>query len=77
MSRYRVVQPCIFVKDGAAIHHQEPGALIDLSDKQAAELGDAVESVSPARHKPKKAAAVKDWSLPAADCALGEDTDGE
>jgi hypothetical protein len=41
--QYRVLTPCAYVVDGAAIHHREAGALVFLTPELAAELGYAVE----------------------------------
>jgi hypothetical protein len=78
--KYRVLEPCVYVVDGAAVHHREAGALVDLPAAVVAELGDAVELASPpprppTRHKLKP---LKSVSGPGDDHPLGEGAgDGE
>lgn len=43
MGTYRVVSACAWLNDdGSAAVHRKPGAVVEISDKTAAELGDAV-----------------------------------
>lgn len=51
---YRVTQPCAYVSDGAATVHRKPGAVVELNEAVAAELGDAVQLVGGATSKPKR-----------------------
>jgi hypothetical protein len=69
MSEFHVVAPCAYVIDGAAVHHREAGAYVELPSEVAAELGDAVEAVKPPPQqqpptlhtvKPKKQSGGKD-----------------
>lgn len=46
MARYRVVEPCAYVVDGAAVHHTRAGAVVELGDDTAKGLGGKVEFVS-------------------------------
>lgn len=45
MSEYRVLAPCVYVQDGSVVRHKRPGAVVELSDEVAAELGDQVSFV--------------------------------
>lgn len=49
MTQYKVVEPCIFLQGGKAVHHTEPGGVVELSDKVARELGDKVQRIDPSR----------------------------
>ncbi|MCV7255341.1 hypothetical protein H7J86_24565 [Mycobacterium hackensackense] len=45
MAQYTIVKECAFTQDGKGVHHTEPGAVVELDEATAAELGDAVEVV--------------------------------
>ena len=49
MAKHKIIEPCIFLQDGKAVHHTEPGDVVELSDKVARELGDKVQRVDPSR----------------------------
>lgn len=51
MGKYKIVQPCAFLQGGKAIHHTQPGAVVELDDAQAKQLGASVESLSPPEGK--------------------------
>ena len=51
MAKYKVVEPCIFLQGGKAVHHTEPGAVVELSDTAARELGSAVERLDPPKRR--------------------------
>lgn len=42
---YYVSEPCTYIEDGRVIVHRKAGAVVELSDEQAAELGDKVRLV--------------------------------
>jgi hypothetical protein len=42
---YYVSEPCTYVEDGRVIMHRKAGAVVELSDELAAELGDKVRLV--------------------------------
>lgn len=43
MAKCRIVEPCIYLRDGKAVHHTEPGGVVELSDAVVRVLGSAVE----------------------------------
>lgn len=43
VAKYKIVEPCAFLVGGKAVHHTEPGAVVELDDAEAKRLGDAVE----------------------------------
>lgn len=46
MDSYQVLTPCAYVNAaGAAVVHRRPGAVVELDEATAAELGDAVRLV--------------------------------
>ena len=46
MAKYTIVSPCAFMADGQAVHHTEPGAVVELDPKTARELGHSVKVVA-------------------------------
>lgn len=53
MGKYKVVEPCIFMRDGKAVHHTEPGGVVELSDTAGRDLGSAVERLDPPKPRRK------------------------
>lgn len=51
MARYKVVQTCIFLQNGKAVHHIQPGGVVELSDAVARDLGSAVERLDPPKRR--------------------------
>ena len=53
MAKYKVIEPCIYLQGGKAIHHTVPGAVVELSDSIARELGSSVERLDSPRPRRK------------------------
>lgn len=64
---YKVVAPCIVVKDGKSLHYRKSGKVIDVDDVQAAELVKAGKIV-PEGAPPVEF--VEPWTEPSADAPL-------
>lgn len=43
MAKCKIVEPCIYLQGGKAIHHTVPGAVVELDDSTIVALGGAVE----------------------------------
>ncbi|AEL19938.1 hypothetical protein SEA_TAPIOCA_10 [Mycobacterium phage Tapioca] len=54
MARYKVVSPCAYTIDGKGVHHKTAGAIVELADDVAKQLGDSVERIGGAAPRGRK-----------------------